>query len=157
GKAVGSVICDSVPMLSRFLGRTMSDPKAPKDVRITVQPGASEDRTKAVYDACKAAGFRNIRADARDESRDIGIRIKEAPAWRFRGAGQEFKILGEQLDKEKMLRDVHKHLGERMNEDLLKEVLRDVEQALRDSKIQKEDAIRALEDARKHLEQLKDL
>src|SRR5581483_8214695 len=65
GKSVGSVICDSVPMLGRFLARTMSDPKAPKDLRVTVQPGATDERTKAVLDACKAAGFRTTRTDAR--------------------------------------------------------------------------------------------
>lgn len=78
GKAVGAVVCDSVPMLDLYLTRTASDPKAPKEVRITSQPGASQDRVKAVQDACRAAKWRTQsavggEADALRKRIDLGI------------------------------------------------------------------------------------
>lgn len=155
GKPVGSVICDTVPMLSRFLARTKSDPKAPQDLRVTIQPGANQDRTDAVLEACKVAGFRTTRTGTR--SADTPGRAAEMIELELRGAGQGLRVIGDGPNKEKLLQDLNKQLGDGLNKRIVDEVIRNVDRATRDGLLQKEEAMRALEEAQKRLKDLEKL
>jgi RNA polymerase sigma factor (sigma-70 family) len=61
GKEVGRVIVREPAMLVKTLTRTHADPTAPKDLRISAQEGASYDLVKQAIDACKMAGFTQVK------------------------------------------------------------------------------------------------
>ncbi|MDB5312095.1 MAG: hypothetical protein JWO38_6297 [Gemmataceae bacterium] len=60
GKAIGSVACENVDVLARLLARAARDPAGPKEVQLTVSPGASSDLVQAAQDACRAAGIKHL-------------------------------------------------------------------------------------------------
>src|SRR5262249_41700691 len=83
GKSGGAGGCGSTGSPGRTPARLPQDPGAPKDVRVTTQPGASADRTRAVVRACENAGFKSVQVTGREtglEDRVIEKRFADADA-----------------------------------------------------------------------------
>src|SRR5439155_25263353 len=138
GKAVGSVICDSTEILARTLSRIAKDANAPKDVQVSTQPGAPADRTKAVMDACQAAGFRQVRLAGRAEG-GADIRIIGPDGIRLDPLHLD-RLKGEEIDRAIRMRVPNAR-------ELEESIRGQVDRSLRAVPLQREQAIRALEEA----------
>jgi hypothetical protein len=57
GRLIGSVIAEDLNILGPLLRRIAKDPTGPKEVRVVIHRDAPGDRSRAVLDACKQAGF----------------------------------------------------------------------------------------------------
>ena len=61
GQSVGALHADDERGLALFLGRTVKDPAAPKEIRLIVPDGCTLERVWAAARAAKAAGVTHVR------------------------------------------------------------------------------------------------
>jgi hypothetical protein len=64
GKVIGTLTCDNADILRVTLTRAAKDQSAPKELGIYVKANAKYSQVVAVLDACKAAGFKDVKVSS---------------------------------------------------------------------------------------------